>query len=495
MSLVQDLIESIPGIYGGIGTLTSQRELSRLVAAGFRNECLTVRTPPLPFGEHLTRAASWWGDRMASFVRAPFRDIRNVHERFTCEIQDFIGVTVPGGCVSDDRPRYQPRQTPLEADFLVQVPSWEDIFVFDNERTFASRNRGERARDYFEALERSPVPPSIRELVEVVTTIDDIQDEAATLAVMLLLVERLGGRAIPGIGTVALIADGLNVVSALSRPILGAGLPGRAGKRRVVDKARATRRGYRGRVEEVRRTGKLKIGYADIIQGLQATESLFGAGIQIGSIFGFLQDSVFGLLRGAEFRFRGPIFDPLGFTQAGRDACYRSPRLEEKHPGAYFVAANEALSLWSNLGRVMPYVDVLGEHFLAHSLIGMRLAESVLGPWLRSGIWTETLEVALRTDPVVLGGVSSADYRGLRASEWIQRTSPGTVAATARAISNVADRGRQAFYESLVSSIGWGLLGDLEPGGIVRDLGITGPIEDAFVLLDENLIPRFDLGE
>ncbi len=495
MSLAQDLLESIPGIYSGIGQLTSQRELSRLVASGFRNECLTVRTPPLPFGEHLTRAADWWGDRVASFVRAPFREIRNVHERVTCEIQDFIGVSVPGGCIVDDKPRYEARQIPMRDDFLVQVPSWEDIFVFDNERVFASRNRQQRTADYFEALERSPVPPSIKELAEVLTTIDDIQDEAATLATLLLLAERVGGRAIPGVGQVALAADALNVVGALSRPLFGAGLPGRAGKRRVVDKARATRRGYRGRVDEVRRTGRLKIGFSDIVQGLQATESIFGAGIQIGSIFGFLQDSVFGLLRGAEFRFRGPIFDPLGFTQAGRDACYRSPRLEEKHPGGYFVAANEALALWSNLGRVMPYVDVLGEHFLASALVGMRLAESVLGSWLRGGSWVETLEVALRTDPVVLGGVSSADYRGLRASDWIRRTAPGTVAATSRAISNVADPGRQAFYESLVSSIGWGLLGDLEPGAVIRDLGLNGPIEDAFVLLDENLIPRFDLGE
>ncbi len=495
MSLLQDLVESIPGIYSGIGQLTSAKELSRINAAGFRNECLTVRTPPLPFGEYLTSAASWWGDRVSSFVRTPFREIRNVHERVTCEIQDFIGISVPGDCVVDDRPRYQPRVGPMDESFLVQVPSWQDIFILDNERIFAERNRQQRSVDYFEALARSPVPLGIRELAEVLTTIDDIQDEAATLATMLFVVERIGGRAIPGVGAVALAADALNVVAALSRPVFGAGLPGRAGKRRVVDKARATRRGYQGRLEETRRTGRLRIGYADVIQGLQATESLFGAGIQIGSIFGFLQDAVFGLLRGAEFRFRGPIFDPLGFTQAGRDACYRSPRLEEKHPGGYFVAANEALALWSNLGRVMPYVDLLGEHFLASALVGMRLAEGVLGPWLRSGAWVDVLDVALRTDPVVPGGVSSADYRGLRASEWIHRTMPGTVAATSRAISDVSDRGRQAFYESLVSSIGWGLVGDLEPGGIVRDLGIAGPIADAFVLTDANLVPRFDLGE
>lgn len=495
MSFLQDLAESIPDLYGGIGGLVSGREISRIVASGFRNECLTVRTPGIPFGEYLSDAAGWWGDRVASFVRTPFREIRNVHERVTCEIQEFIGLDVPGGCVVDDRPRYQPRVSPLEQDFLVQVPDWQDIFIFDNERVFSQRSREQRSLDYREALERSPVPPSIRELAEVLTTIDDIQDEAATLATLMFVVERVGGRRIPGIGAVALAADAINVVSALSRPIAGAGLPGRGGKRQVVDKARASRNGYRGRLTELRRTGRLRLGWGDLVQGLQASESLFGAGIQIGSIFGFLQDAVFGLLRGAEFRFRGPITDPLGFTEAGRNACYRSPRLEEKHPGAFTVAANTSLALWSNLGRVMPYVDVLGEHFLASALIGMRLAEGVLGSWLRSGSMLETLEVLLRGDPPVPGGVSSAGYRQLPASEWVVRTYPGTVAATARAIAQVPDRGRQAFYDSLVSSIGWGLTGDLEPGAIVRDAGIAGPIADAFFLADANLVPRFDLGE
>ena len=495
MSLFQDFAESIPDLYGGIGGLISSREIARVVASGFRGECLSVRTTPLPFGEYLSSAAGWWGDRIASFVRTPFREIRNVHERVTCEIQDFIGLDVPGGCVVDDRPRYRPRLGPLEDDFLVQVPDWQDIFLFDNERVFSDRSRQQRSLDYRDALERSPVPPSIRELAEVITTIDDIQDEAATLATLMLVVEKTGGRRIPGIGAVALAADALNVVSALSRPLFGAGLPGRTGKRNVTDKARATRNGYRGRVTELRRTGRLRIGFGDVIQGLQASESLFGAGIQIGSIFGFLQDATFGLLRGAEFRFRGPISDPLGFSQAGRDACYRSPRLEFVHPDAYTVAANTSLALWSNLGRVMPYVDVLGEHFLASALVGMRLAEGVLGSWLRSGAWVDPLEAILRGDPPVAGGVSSADYRGLRASDWVGRTYPGTVAATARAIANVADVGRQAFYESLVSSIGWGLVGDLEPGGIVRDAGISGPIADAFILTEANLVPRFDLGE
>ena len=87
-----------------------------------------------------------------------------MHERVTCEIQDFIGVSVPGDCVVDDAPRYQPREIPMRDDFLVQVPSWEDIFVFDNERVFASRRRQQRTADYFEALERSPVlcaPPTV----------------------------------------------------------------------------------------------------------------------------------------------------------------------------------------------------------------------------------------------------------------------------------------------------------------------------------------------
>ena len=91
------------------------------------------------------------------------------------------------------------------------------------------------------------------------------------------------------------------------------------------------------------------------------------------------------------------------------------------------------------------------------------------------------------------GGVEEFDLRNLPADEWVKRTSAANQVAIRRAIGNVSDRGRQAFYESLVSSIGWGLVGDLEPGARVLDQQLSGPVADAFNLLDAGKIPRFDL--
>ncbi|MGH8754551.1 MAG: hypothetical protein ACREU0_01705, partial [Burkholderiales bacterium] len=218
-------------------------------------------------------------------------------------------------------------------------------------------------------------------------------------------------------------------------------------------------------------------------------------GIQIGGVMGFLQDAFWGGVRGAEFRAAGPIWDPLGFTEAGRSACYRSPSLDQLHPKAYFAMANSALSVWSKASRAMPFIDVLGEHALASTLVGLRLSEQVLGPWLRSGVWVEPLQRAIELTPYVAGGIQELDTYQLRPDQWLKRTVPGTMAAVTKAIGNVADKGRQAFYESLVASTGWGFIADLEPGSKLVEGQLGGPARDAVTLLDVGMVPRFDLGE
>ena len=360
-------------------------EAARLVASGFRNECLSVRLPGIPGAEYIATAADWWAQQAVDFFGGPVEAVGNVNERINSSIQETLGIPGAGPHPADGRPRARAGLAPGPDGFLVQVPNWQDIFQFNNDAVFDDRSRQQRALDFQEALRRSPTPPALQEVGELLTTLDDVQDEAATLAVVLMIAEKLAGRAIPGVGWVATAADALNVIYALASPATGSGLPGRRSKRAAVEKAKQSSGGLAGRLDEMRRTGSLKIGVSDLLQGLQATDSVFGTGIQLGSIFGFLQDSFWGLLRGAEFQARGPIWDPLGFTEAGRQACYRSPSLDQIHPRAYLWASNTALSLWSKVGRVMPYLDVFGEQALASVLTGMRMSEQVLGPWLRSG--------------------------------------------------------------------------------------------------------------
>lgn len=470
-------------------------ETARVVAAGFRGECLTVRLPGIPGGEYVAQAADWWATQATDWFGTPVTALGAVNDSINQSIQDSLGI--PGGFVppSDGRPHAKPGLGPGPDGFLVKLPGWQDIIQLNNDSIFLERTKKEAAADYAEQLLRSPTPPSLNAVGKLLTILDDIQDEAATLSILLMIAEKIAGRAIPGIGTVVLVADALQLIYAVSNIATGSGIPGRASKRKAHEKGKHSRKGMRGKLDHFRRTGKVKIGVGDILQGLQATDSMFGVGIQLGGIMGFLQDSFWGVVRGAEFEARGPIYDPLGFTEASRKACYRSPSLDQVHPKAYFAMANSALSVWSKASRVMPYVDVLGEPALASMLIGMRHAEMVLGPWLRSGVWVDPLVRALEINPIVSGGVEEHETRGLRADEWLARTVPASKAGMHRAISNVANKDRANFYDSMVASIGWGLVGDLEPGAKVLDHQLGGPAKDAVLLLDHGMIPRFDLGE
>lgn len=419
-------------------------EWLRRAAEGVRAECLSVRLPGLPFGEYLATAADWWGQQINDWFGGTVRSVGLANDRVGCAIQEAIGVDVPGGCASLDKPSRPLSSRSGTDDFLVKVPNWEDIFIWNNDRVLDPRDRRARLQDHLEQLQRSPVPLGLREVGELLTTLDDVQDEASTLAVALMIVEKLAGRAIPGVGQVALVADALNVIGEIARPATGSGLPGRRGKRHVNEKAKQSGKGYAGRVDELRRLDKLRIGIGDVLQGLQATESLFGFGVQLGPIFGFLQDAFWGVVRGAEFQFAGPIWDPFGFSEANRRACFRSPRLDQIQPKAYDVLAYESLALWSKAGRILPWVDVLGEQALASVLIGLRMAEQVLGPWLRAGEWQRPLARALEIRERVPGGVRELDTRNVRPDEWLKRTVPASVAAVSRAIANVPDRGRQS---------------------------------------------------
>jgi hypothetical protein len=491
---VFDRLASAPDVFA---TLVdgAVEESARLVAAAQRPECLSVRLPGVPGAEYLATAADWWAQQAVDQFGTPVRALGQVNDSINSTIQNTLGISGGPSPADATRPKARAGLAPGDDGFLVKVPDWRDIFQLQNDPVFGSDDKAQRTADAKEALARSPTPPALQEIGELLTTLDDVQDEAATLAIVLMIAEKLAGRAIPGVGWVTTAADALNVIYALSSKATGSSLPGKRGKRAVVDKAKASPGGLTSRLEEMRRSGALKIGVGDILQALQATDSMFGVGIQIGGVMGFLQDSFWGGVRGAEFEARGPIWDPLGFTEYGRSACYRSPSIDEIHPKAYFALSHTALSVWKKSARLMPYVDQLGEPALASMLTGLRMSEQVLGPWLRSGVWVDPLVRAMELTPYVAGGVEAHDTRHLKPDQWLKHTVPGAIAATRNAIANVSDRGRQALYGSMVSSIGWGFTGSMEPGAHVMEQQLSGPIKDAFTLLEANKIPVFDLDD
>lgn len=488
------VLESARNVFDAVADGAAEAS-GRVVAASMRAECLSVRLPGIPGAEYLADAADWWAQQAVDAFGNPVRAVGQVHDSVTGAIQNSLGISGGPQPADASRPKARAGMASGEDGFLVKVPDWRDIFQLQNDPVFGADDKKYRTADAKEALERSPTPPALQEIGELLTTLDDVQDEMATLAIVLMIAEKLAGRAIPGVGWVATAADALNVIYALSSKATGSSLPGRRGKRAAVDKAKHSSGGLSSRLEEMRRSGSLKIGIGDILQGLQATDSMFGVGIQIGGIMGFLQDSFWGGVRGAEFEAQGPIWDPLGFTEMGRNACYRSPSIDDIHPRAYFAMSNIALSVWKKTARIMPYIDVLGEGALASALTGMRMSEQVLGPWLRSGVWVDRLKQHIDREPYVAGGVEEHGTRHLRPDQWLKRTVPAAQVAVRRAIGNVRHPGRQGFYDSMVASVGWGLVGSIEPAAHVVSQNVSGAIKDAVTLLEAGMIPQFDLDD
>lgn len=460
-------------------------------ALGYSTKCLTVRIPSLaglvqpivapflrPFdfedlaptwlGDTIAEGAEWAADKFASLWRG--------------------AVAIAGG---EDRPRPPVAGTQSARGYLVRIPQWQDIVQIGGRSYFDERSKQQQYLDYIEALRRSPVPPSVREVAGILTDLDNLQDEATTLAAALMLIEKLTGRAIPGVGTVALAADALNVLYAISAPFSpGGSIPGRSRKRGGTARAQHSGGGMTQRLAELRRTGKFSVGAADVIQALQATDSMFGFGIQIGGIMGFLQDALFGTIRGAEFRFPGPWNDPLNFDQR---ACTRSPALTVHGPATVRVLRLSALRLWTTVARVAPWMGELPEPAGASMLVGMRLAADVLYEWGVAGEWVDPLVRARELLPDRVKGSAAFGLDGLDVDAYMRQAPAITTGALRRFLANVPSRPRQAFYDSLTASTAWKILGLLEPEAVVRDQALARAMADVVRLADAHLVPSVDL--
>lgn len=489
MSPLSSLAESAQGYLDSFERGTPNYEALRSFAKTVRGEGLSVRLPGIPGGEWIARAADRYARRAVDLFGPGAALVRREHDRVDGVIRDAVGLE-DAGPTQDRVPLPMPSVFDRPSDgFLVQIPGWEDVIQLPVAIDFDQRTKREKWLSYAEQIRRSPMPPSVREVGEILTTIDDLQDEAATLAVALAVIEKVAGRAIPGVGQLATAADALNFLQAFVAPAGGAAVPGRLAKRRAIEYGKQSSNGLRGRIEEMRRTGDLKLGWSDLIQGLQATVSWFGVGIQLGGVIGAAQDLFWAALRGGEVRAGLPLPDLLQMSNRVRQAYFRSPSLDLLHPHASYWASNAALSTWRRAARIAPIVDQFDESVLAWLLVGTRLSENVLGPWLRSGAWVEPVAAELDLNRVMPGGIASGEWRGLRSHEWIPRTAPAAAAAIIRAINQVPDRARQRLYESLVASIGWGLMADVEPGATVSGVVPSGFTRDAFLLLEAGRLP------
>jgi len=233
-------------------------------------------------------------------------------ERDPCK-EDFIKIPNP-----DDIIHLSPRP---------ELP-WEEV---TSRRTGKKRWRLSRKLDAAETLEfirrrevranieRSTVPEFVKSITDIMTTIDNIQD--ALLSVIIFA--RLGIRRLPrslyralvgGLG----IADGLQIIAFGGLDLTRI----RSVKGRLMKEGQALPFSKRWRQDAVERLSRIVPTIAELFQLLQTTDWLFGVGLSLGSILGFVLDLIFGLPRGAKIRFRDPCL-----TQVRLDAIKHLERL------------------------------------------------------------------------------------------------------------------------------------------------------------------------
>lgn len=157
----------------------------------------------------------------------------------------------------------------------------------------------------------SPVPDFLQWIPSVINMLDDAQDLLFTgLVLAKPLLTRLPARFLPGLGWILTANDALNVGTA----VLGTALAGKGPKKAALNAIEVLSGGKARRVNRIAQflTASQWFGFA--IQAPQATESLTGYGLQLGSLMGAITDSTWATIRaldGNQVEFRSPPPDNL----------------------------------------------------------------------------------------------------------------------------------------------------------------------------------------
>lgn len=274
-------------------------------------------------------------------------------------------VRLVAGALPVPKPPFVPFSTvdPLTGDresgYQVRPSGWEQYLKIDPILGTSPKDLQARRRAMAEHIARSPVPQVVQGIASIMTTIDNVQDGAVTLAVAGRLAAKVFPKLIPGVGIISGIADilnlglfgGLGYLAKLGgpaglRPAFKMGVPGghtnSPSKLNVLKPdaehaGRSTPNTYRKRLAEQIRTGKFRTGWGELFQLLQTSASLVDVGVEIGAAIGYGYELISGLVRGADIElpcwlsiaaaavadFPRTVFDPTAY--AGDEAACAPP--------------------------------------------------------------------------------------------------------------------------------------------------------------------------
>lgn len=229
---------------------------------------------------------------------------------------------------TDDQFERQKEKYTKEHGYTITVPSFDDIIKikrFKNmtreeiklwkQRKYEEipagrlaeiREHKEAKRQKFRAMLASPSPKIVRSAGAILTALDDVQDAVSTLAVIGLITAAVIG------GTTAAVLTGplgwivgastllsmINPYSRIRGPKKKAST-GRAAKRSLEKLTDKNPFSKKARAKVAKNILKFRPTLGNAIEALQVSEDVFGIGISLGPIMGFVQDLVIGGVRAA----------------------------------------------------------------------------------------------------------------------------------------------------------------------------------------------------
>jgi hypothetical protein len=242
---------------------------------------------------------------MADFI-APFHAPRLSTKEFYAERDKYVakygyGVTVPA---LDDIVHIKPFK-PLSAD---EEELWKDKKydeIPEARRRDIQKEKARKKKRYL-AMLADPSPQWATHAGAIFTSLDDIQDAVATLACIGMIAGTIAGGALPGavlagLGVILGASEILNLLNPMGylRRKTGKKLSGRAFKKNLEARTSKNPFSKKAKVALAKRMKKYKPSVGNALEALQVTDNIYGVGLCLGPIVGFLQASMAGIIRTA----------------------------------------------------------------------------------------------------------------------------------------------------------------------------------------------------
>lgn len=170
--------------------------------------------------------------------------------------------------------------------------------LFSPERFQDIKTMKKKRKDKFLAMLASPTPSIVNNAGSIMTSIDDAQDAIGTLAVLGKILVANAPRALAKVltgpvGWLMTAAEVLNLVQHLGYQRL----PSKEGKRQKDAATKDNPKSKKYRLKKALKTRKLWPTKGAVVEALQVSDNVFGIGICLGPLVGFLIESVAGPIR------------------------------------------------------------------------------------------------------------------------------------------------------------------------------------------------------